>query len=314
RAAVAWTAAVAGDRHAPDAETQAAPARRACGRPDPRRAQSHQRSAACDPRPLLDSDRRARHGLRASVRCDGHGPSPRPCAGRRTNEPSGGRRAGAGGVPGPRRGPCRMTSVLGLDRVTVGYGEGTVLSDVSLDIAPGSALCLLGRNGVGKTTLVKTVVGLLRPRHGQVLFEGVEVTAKPPNQRARMGVGYVPQGRLMFPQLTVRENLLVGLEALNGGEGALDEVYRLFPVLKDMGGRLAGMLSGGQQQQLAIGRALVARPKLLLLDEPTEGIQPSIVIEIRAVLRRIREETGVAMLLAEQFLDFAAGLADDYLV
>ncbi len=208
-----------------------------------------------------------------------------------------------------------MTSVLGLDRVTVGYGEGTVLSDVSLDIAPGSALCLLGRNGVGKTTLVKTVVGLLRPRHGQVLFEGVEVTAKPPNQRARMGIGYVPQGRLVFPQLTVRENLLVGLEALAGGKaGALSEVLDLFPVLGEMSGRVAGMLSGGQQQQLAIGRALVARPKLLILDEPTEGIQPSIVIEIRAVLRKIREETGVSMLLAEQFLDFASGLADHYCV
>ena len=207
-----------------------------------------------------------------------------------------------------------MSVLLELQHVSVGYGEGTVLSDVSLELPPGGALCLLGRNGVGKTTLMKTVIGLLKPRAGKVLLAGKDVTTAPPHQRARLGAGYVPQGRLMFPQLTVRENLLIGLEALNGGEGALDEVYRLFPVLKDMGNRLAGMLSGGQQQQLAIGRALVARPKLLLLDEPTEGIQPSIVIEISAVLRRIREETGVAMLLAEQFLDFAAGLADDYLV
>lgn len=207
-----------------------------------------------------------------------------------------------------------MSALLELQHVTVGYGEGTVLSDVSLELPPGGALCLLGRNGVGKTTLMKTIIGLLKPRAGKVLLAGKDVTTAPPHQRARLGVGYVPQGRLMFPQLTVRENLLIGLEALAGGGGALDEVYRLFPVLKDMGGRLAGMLSGGQQQQLAIGRALVARPTLLLLDEPTEGIQPSIVIEIRAVLRRIRDETGVAMLLAEQFLDFAAGLADEYLV
>ncbi|HLG72706.1 MAG TPA: urea ABC transporter ATP-binding subunit UrtE [Chloroflexota bacterium] len=207
-----------------------------------------------------------------------------------------------------------MSALLELQQVTVGYGEGTVLSHVSLDLPAGGALCLLGRNGVGKTTLMKTVIGLLRPRAGKVLLAGKDVTAAPPHQRARFGMGYVPQGRLMFPQLTVRENLLIGLEALNGGESALHEVYELFPVLNDMGGRLAGMLSGGQQQQLAIGRALVARPKLLLLDEPTEGIQPSIVIEIRSVLRRIRQETGVAMLLAEQFLDFAAGLADDYLV
>ena len=208
-----------------------------------------------------------------------------------------------------------MSGVLTLSHVTVGYGEGTVLSDVSLELAAGGALCLLGRNGVGKTTLMKTVIGLLKPKGGHLLFDGQHVTTLAPHERARLGMGYVPQGRLMFAQLTVRENLLVGLEGLqSGAASAIDEVYELFPVLKDMGGRLAGMLSGGQQQQLAIGRALVSRPKLLLLDEPTEGIQPSIVIEIRSVLRRIRQETGVAMLLAEQFLDFAAGLADEYVV
>jgi len=208
-----------------------------------------------------------------------------------------------------------VSHILALEHISVGYGEGTVLSDISLELESGQALCLLGRNGVGKTTLVKTVMGLLRPKHGQVWLDGFDVTGVAPHGRARRGIGYVPQGRLMFPQLTVRENLLVGLEALApGASSAFDDVLELFPVLGEMTGRMAGMLSGGQQQQLAIGRALMARPKLLLLDEPTEGIQPSIVIDIRNVLRRIRQETGVTMLLAEQFLDFAAGLADAYCV
>jgi urea transport system ATP-binding protein len=208
-----------------------------------------------------------------------------------------------------------VSDILVLHDVTVGYGDGTVLSDVSLSVGAGSALCLLGRNGVGKTTLVKTVIGLLRPRRGRILFDGHDVTSLTPNARARLGMGYVPQGRLVFPQLTVRDNLLVAQEALSpGAVSGLDDVLELFPVLGEMSNRLAGALSGGQQQQLAIGRALVARPKLLLLDEPTEGIQPSIVLEIRRVLRRIRDQTEVAMLLAEQFLDFATGLADDYCV
>ena len=208
-----------------------------------------------------------------------------------------------------------MSDILVLTDVTVGYGDGTVLADVSLSVGAGSATCLLGRNGVGKTTLVKTVIGLLRPRHGRIVFDGHDVTRLTPNARARLGVGYVPQGRLVFPQLTVRDNLLVAQEAVSpGGASGLDEVLELFPVLAEMSSRMAGALSGGQQQQLAIGRALVARPKLLLLDEPTEGIQPSIVLEIRRVLRRIRDQTEVAMLLAEQFLDFATGLADDYCV
>jgi urea transport system ATP-binding protein len=208
-----------------------------------------------------------------------------------------------------------MTDLLRLVDVTVGYGDGTVLADVNLTVAPGRAVCLLGRNGVGKTTLVKTVIGLLKPRHGQVLFEDQDITRLAPNARARLGIGYVPQGRLVFPQLTVRDNLLVGQEALDSGRAsAMADVLSLFPVLAEMSQRMAGTLSGGQQQQLAIGRALIARPTMLLLDEPTEGIQPSIVLEIRRILRRIRDQTGVAMLVAEQFLDFATGLADEYCV
>ncbi|MGI9149789.1 MAG: urea ABC transporter ATP-binding subunit UrtE [Chloroflexota bacterium] len=208
-----------------------------------------------------------------------------------------------------------MSAILELRDVTVGYGEGTVLANISLSVDSGRAVCLLGRNGVGKTTLIKTVIGLLRPRHGQLLFEGQDMTRFPPNARARLGIGYVPQGRLVFPQLTIYDNLLVGQEALRSGErSGLDEVFGLFPMLAEMRNRAAGTLSGGQQQQLSIGRALIGRPKLLLLDEPTEGIQPSVVLEIRRVLRRIREQTAVAMLLAEQFLDFATGLTDEYCV
>ena len=204
--------------------------------------------------------------------------------------------------------------MLSLVDVTVGYGEGTVLSEVSLSVGAGQAVCLLGRNGVGKTTLMKCVMGLLRPRAGALTFSGRDITGLAPNARARLGIGYVPQGRHVFPGLTVRDNLLVGAEALAGRPHALDEVYALFPVLREMRNRMAGTLSGGQQQQLAIGRALIARPALLVLDEPTEGIQPSIVLEIRRALRLIRDQTGAAMLLAEQFLDFASGLADEYCV
>jgi urea transport system ATP-binding protein len=210
-----------------------------------------------------------------------------------------------------------MTPLLALRGVTVGYGDGTVLADVNLAVEPGQVVCLLGRNGVGKTTLMKTVIGLLRPRAGDVSFAGEVVTGMSPHERARRGMGYVPQGRLVFPQLSVRDNLVVGQQALADrrlAAAAMDQVVELFPSLAEMSRRLAGALSGGQQQQLAIARALVSRPKLLLLDEPTEGIQPSIVLDIRRALRRIRDQTEVAMLVAEQFLDFATGLADEYCV
>jgi urea transport system ATP-binding protein len=207
-------------------------------------------------------------------------------------------------------------ALLELRGISVGYGDGVVVSDADLDVRRQHAVCLLGRNGVGKTTLIKTVMGLLRPRSGHVVFDGTDITALPPHARARMGIGYVPQGRLIFPQLSVLDNLQVGLEAASRRDGpsGMSEVHELFPVLREMRNRQAGMLSGGQQQQLAIARALVGRPRLLVLDEPTEGIQPSIVLEIRRVLRQVREQMGVSVLLAEQFLDFASGLVDDMCV
>lgn len=207
-----------------------------------------------------------------------------------------------------------MTELLAIRGVTVGYGEGTVLTDVDLTIPAAGAVCVLGRNGVGKTTLVKTIMGLIRPRRGELTFDGKDLSQLAPHARARLGIGYVPQGRLIFPQLSVLENLQIGMQAADGRADGLVDVYDLFPLLREMRNRQAGMLSGGQQQQLAIGRALVSRPRLLILDEPTEGIQPSIVLELRRALREVRARMHVALLLAEQFVDFAAGLADDWCV
>jgi urea transport system ATP-binding protein len=169
----------------------------------------------------------------------------------------------------------------------------------------------MGRNGVGKTTLLKSIMGLLRPRGGSIAFQGNDLTTLSPDQRAQRGIGYVPQGRDIFPDLTVLENLRVGLVARGQSNGAIpDEIFQLFPVLKTMLARKGGVLSGGQQQQLAIARALVTRPTLLLLDEPTEGIQPSIILEIEDVIRRIKEMGKMSILLVEQYVDFARRLAD----
>ena len=169
-------------------------------------------------------------------------------------------------------------------------------------------VCLIGRNGVGKTTLLKTIMGLLKPRTGTITFAGQPLTKLSTDKRARLGIGYVPQGREIIPRVTVKENLLLGLEARRGGRKAeddiLDTIFELFPVLKSMLSRMGGDLSGGQQQQLAIARALMGRPQLLVLDEPTEGIQPSIILEIEAAVRRIIESTGISVLLVEQHLHF----------
>ena len=200
-------------------------------------------------------------------------------------------------------------SLLSVRDVRVSYGESVVVEGVSIDVAPGQIVCLMGRNGAGKTTLLKSVMGTLALRGGSVELGGQEVRRWPPYRRARAGIGYVPQGRGIFPYLSVMENILVGLEPVKGRDtGQIDEAFTLFPVLNEMSGRQAGLLSGGQQQQLAIARALLGRPRLLLLDEPTEGIQPSIVDEIEAVIASLRGQ--MAVLLVEQFLDFALAVAD----
>ena len=199
-------------------------------------------------------------------------------------------------------------TLLDIRGLNVYYGESHILRDVDLNVSPGEMVCLIGRNGVGKTTLLKTVIGLLQQRSGDLQLEGRALTGLPPHARARVGVGYVPQGREIIPQLTVRENLLLGLEALPGGLAKnrhIDPlVFELFPILEKFLARRGGDLSGGQQQQLAIARALLGKPKLLLLDEPTEGIQPSVVLDIERAVRRIIETTGISVLLVEQHLHF----------
>jgi urea transport system ATP-binding protein len=204
--------------------------------------------------------------------------------------------------------------MLQVSRLAVAYGGRRVFADVTLAVAAGEVACVMGRNGVGKTTLLKAIMGLLRPHAGAIVVGGRDLTHAPPYTRARLGIGYVPQGRDIFPGLTVRENLVVGARVKRPSREALDYVLSLFPALTGLLGKRGGDLSGGQQQQLAIARALIANPALLLLDEPTEGIQPSIVEEIATVLARIKRERHRAILLVEQYLDFALALADRFYV
>ena len=197
--------------------------------------------------------------------------------------------------------------MLHISDLNVYYGESHILRNVDLNINAGEMVCLIGRNGVGKTTLLKTLMGILKPRSGAINYEQQNLINKTSDQRARLGLGYVPQGRDIIPRLTVKENLTLGLEALptrRKNATIPEEIFDLFPVLKPMLSRMGGDLSGGQQQQLAIARALVGEPKLLILDEPTEGIQPSIILEIEAAVRRIVASKGIAVLLVEQHLHF----------
>jgi urea transport system ATP-binding protein len=197
--------------------------------------------------------------------------------------------------------------MLHISDLNVYYGESHILRNVDLNIYAGEMVCLIGRNGVGKTTLLKTLMGILKPRAGVINYEQQNLINKTSDQRARLGLGYVPQGRDIIPRLTVKENLILGLEALptkRKNATIPEEIFDLFPVLKTMLSRMGGDLSGGQQQQLAIARALVGEPKLLILDEPTEGIQPSIILEIEAAVRRIVASKGIAVLLVEQHLHF----------
>lgn len=196
------------------------------------------------------------------------------------------------------------------------YGGSHILRGVSFEAVVGEVTCLLGRNGVGKTTLLRCLMGLIPVKAGEVVWQGKTITHSKPHQRVQSGVAYVPQGREIFPRLTVEENLLMGLSRFSAGNARSvpEEIWQLFPVLKEMKHRRGGDLSGGQQQQLAIGRALASRPRLLILDEPTEGIQPSVIKEIGQVIRSLANRGDMAILLVEQFYDFAAELADSYLV
>jgi len=194
------------------------------------------------------------------------------------------------------------------------YGSSHTLRNVAFEAPTGAVTVVLGRNGVGKTTLLKCLTGLLPVRSGSIRFDGVDVTKAPAHARARLGMGYAPQGREIFPRLTVEENLRLGLATKPRGTPIPQRIFEMFPVLADMLHRRGGDLSGGQQQQLAIGRALAAAPRLLVLDEPTEGIQPSIIKDIERAIRRLAVEGGMAILLVEQYYDFARSLADRYVV
>jgi len=195
--------------------------------------------------------------------------------------------------------------MLSIQNVSFSYGMVQALRDVSMTMAPGRVTCVMGRNGVGKTTLMKTIMGLLKHSTGGVVLGNQDVSRLPANRRAKAGIALVPQGRQIFPKLTVEENLRVGLQARTDGVRIIPvELYDLFPVLKTMSRRMGGDLSGGQQQQLAIARALAGDPKVLLLDEPTEGIQPNIIQQIGVILRKLVAERGMTIVLVEQYLDF----------
>lgn len=206
-------------------------------------------------------------------------------------------------------------SILKISGLNQYYGESHTLWDVSLELPRGSCKCLMGRNGMGKTTLLKSIMGLLPIESGSIEFDGQDIAKLPADKRAHIGIGYVPQGREIFGQLTVEENLQVGLQARPGGKKEIPErIYELFPVLKDMLKRRGGDLSGGQQQQLAIGRALVIEPKLLILDEPCEGIQPNIVHQIGDVILKLNKEENLTVLLVEQKLPFARRVGKEFTI
>ncbi|WP_169194037.1 urea ABC transporter ATP-binding subunit UrtE [Devosia sp. MC1541] len=203
--------------------------------------------------------------------------------------------------------------MLAIDKLRVSYGQSEVIHGVSLDVAPGEIVAIMGRNGMGKTTLMKSLMGIVPSRSGTIAVDGKLVETAESFDRVRSGLAYVPQGRMIFSTMTVKENIETGLTVTDEREVPPD-LYELFPVLLEMKGRRGGNLSGGQQQQLAIARALASRPKVLLLDEPTEGIQPSIIKEIARTLRRIRDDKGLSIVVSEQVLSFALDIADRVLV
>lgn len=205
--------------------------------------------------------------------------------------------------------------MLSVKHIEAGYGESIILRDISLEVKPGQVVCLMGRNGVGKTTLTKTIMGTIKAKSGSIIYDEQNVTKLAPYERAKLGIGYVPQGREIFAQLSVQENLLLGLEASRDRKnGVPASAIDKFPVLPSMYQRKGGDLSGGQQQQLAFARALASKPKLLLLDEPTEGIQPSIVYDIQEVIRSIKQQGDTAILLVEQSIEFVKSVADYYYI
>jgi urea transport system ATP-binding protein len=208
--------------------------------------------------------------------------------------------------------PSPPAALLNVDGLDVAYGQSQVISNLSLKVKPNEIVAILGLNGMGKTTLMKSLIGLLPAKRGSIVLGGKDLTHQEPFERVLEGLAYVPQGRMVFPKLTVEENIITGLRAEDAAPP--EELYRFFPVLKEMRKRRGGNLSGGQQQQLVIARALASHPRVLLLDEPTEGIQPSIIKELAGVLKEIRDEKGLTIVVSEQVLSFALSVADRVLV
>jgi urea transport system ATP-binding protein len=207
------------------------------------------------------------------------------------------------------------TPLLTVQGLKASYDESIILRGIDMVVEPNSVVALLGRNGVGKTSLLRSIMGLMPKTEGDITFEGKSIASLRSDQRARLGLGYVPQGRDIFPNLTVQENLEVSM-SISGkaGRERLEEVYELFPVVKEMLARKGGVLSGGQQQQLAIGRAILTNPKLLILDEPTEGIQPSIIDQIEDAIHLLKKQGNLSIILVEQYLDFAKAASDKFII
>lgn len=204
--------------------------------------------------------------------------------------------------------------MLEIENLTACYGESNIIPGLTLSVPDKEIVCLVGRNGVGKSTTLKSIMGLVKTPQGSIKLAGEEIISKKTYERAALGIGYVPQGRDIFPQLTVQENLELGLE-VNKGKGTIgEEIFELFPIIKEFLHRKGGNLSGGQQQQLAIARALVSHPKLLILDEPTEGIQPSIIEDIASAIEKVNKQLGITVLIVEQYLDFVLGVSNRYYV
>ncbi|MEE1264627.1 urea ABC transporter ATP-binding subunit UrtE [Ruminococcus sp.] len=200
--------------------------------------------------------------------------------------------------------------MLNISKMNSYYGESNIIRDLDLNVENGKICCLIGRNGVGKSTTLKSIMGLVKTPSGSIQLDGKELIKMPTYDRVKCGIGYVPQGREIFPQMTVQENINLGLQPIGGKGTVPDYIYDLFPVLPKFAKRKGGDLSGGQQQQLAIARALVAKPKILILDEPTEGIQPSIIEDIGVAIRKVNKELGITVLIVEQYLQFVLGISD----
>ena len=204
--------------------------------------------------------------------------------------------------------------MLEIENLTACYGESNIIPGLTLSVPDKEIVCLVGRNGVGKSTTLKSIMGLVKTPQGSIKLAGEEIISKKTYERAALGIGYVPQGRDIFPQLTVQENLELGLE-VNKGKGTIgEEIFELFPIIKEFLHRKGGNLSGGQQQQLPIARALVSHPKLLILDEPTEGIQPSVIEDIASAIEKVNKQLGITVLIVEQYLDFVLGVSNRYYV